>query len=79
MSKQVVVGVCHGPRCRDYGGLTLASQLKCQGMAVETLGCQSLCTYSPIVRLHDRVIHRATLERTGTAADALGKCYCLPD
>ncbi len=79
MSKQLVVGVCHGPRCRDYGGLTLASQLKCQGMAVESLGCQSLCAYSPIVRLHDRVIHRATLERTGTTADTLGKCYCLSD
>ncbi|MDQ6999963.1 MAG: (2Fe-2S) ferredoxin domain-containing protein [Mariprofundus sp.] len=75
MNKQVVVGVCHGPRCRDYGGLTLAEQLKYQGMAVEALDCQSLCTYSPIVRLHDRVIHRATDERVTGVVVGGGGCY----
>jgi len=73
MSKQSVVGICLGPRCRDYGGLALSEQLKCQDVAVETLDCQSLCPYSPIVRLHDRVIHRATDERvTGIVVGSIG-------
>ncbi|MFQ5345971.1 MAG: (2Fe-2S) ferredoxin domain-containing protein [Mariprofundus sp.] len=72
MSRPTVVAICHGPRCRDYGGRALAKQLECQGVTIDVLDCQSLCAYSPVVRMHDRVIHRATEERVHTyASEAL--------
>lgn len=56
------VGVCHGPRCAAYGGEALLAELKEKGMAAEAVGCQSLCPSSPVVRLNQRCLHRATLE-----------------
>ncbi|MDQ6982749.1 MAG: (2Fe-2S) ferredoxin domain-containing protein [Mariprofundus sp.] len=63
MTKSVAIGVCHGPRCMEYGGQALAEILRGQYIEVEALGCQSLCSYFPIVRLNERVIHRASMDR----------------
>jgi len=63
MNKAAAVGVCHGPRCGDYGGRALAAELSQRNIEIEALDCQSLCPYAPIVRLQDRFIHRATMER----------------
>ncbi|WP_040881390.1 hypothetical protein [Mariprofundus ferrooxydans] len=58
-----VIGVCHGPRCSDYGGRRLAAGLKDRGITCELLPCQSLCTYAPVVRVHGIATLHATLER----------------
>ncbi len=63
MSKQIVVGICHGPRCADYGGRALAAELREQNIAVEALDCQSLCACSPVARKSGQIIHRASIQR----------------
>jgi len=63
VNKPGVIGVCHGLRCKDYGGEILAAQLKYQGVKVEVLDCQSLCTYSPIACKAGHIIHRASMQR----------------
>lgn len=56
------IGICHGPRCGDYGGRALRQQLQSEGYKVEVLACQSLCPHGPIARRGEAVVHRATLE-----------------
>ncbi|MDQ6996558.1 MAG: hypothetical protein Q9M82_03750, partial [Mariprofundus sp.] len=60
MNKKIAVGVCHGPRCGDYGGRALAVELRHRKIEVEALDCQSLCPYSPIVRLHEHFLTQAS-------------------
>ena len=55
-------GICHGPRCRDYGGAALLAGLRIRGIAVEAIDCQSLCPHAPVVRLPDRCLPRAGLD-----------------
>jgi NADH:ubiquinone oxidoreductase subunit E len=59
------IKVCHGPRCRDYGGQALATKLKALGISSEAGECQSLCTYSPVVHLNGKCILKATTEEIG--------------
>lgn len=56
------IGVCLGPRCGDYGGRVLLAALQARGVAAEAIDCQSLCPSSPVVRLKERCLHRATVE-----------------
>ena len=56
------INVCHGPRCRDYGGEALAMKLQALGVDYEAGECQSLCTYSPVVHLNDKFIPRASID-----------------
>jgi len=51
IKNDAVVGVCHGPRCGDYGGRELAENLNLKGVAFEVLDCQSLCPHAPVVRI----------------------------
>jgi len=64
------IGVCHGPRCSDYGGGALAEMLKARGITCELLPCQSLCTYAPVVRVHGI----ATLHGTADKIDEQLRC-----
>ncbi len=59
---QAAIGVCLGPRCGDYGGRALLDELRSAGIDPVVLECQSLCNFSPVVRLSDRCLLRATLE-----------------
>ncbi len=61
-TKRVAIGVCHGPRCRDDGGEVLLQELRAAGVDVQSTDCQSLCTYSPVVRLNGKCILKATME-----------------
>jgi len=63
MHKRSVVGVCHGPRCADYGGRVLATELMQQDIEVEALDCQSLCQHGPIARMDGGICHHASLEQ----------------
>ncbi|PIW45907.1 MAG: hypothetical protein COW18_11030 [Zetaproteobacteria bacterium CG12_big_fil_rev_8_21_14_0_65_54_13] len=56
------IGVCHGPRCSDYGGRTLAETLEARGVSCEQLACQSLCTYAPTARVDGVAVLHATAE-----------------
>lgn len=56
------IEVCHGPRCREYGGEALAARLAECGVEVKAGYCQSLCPNSPIVRIDGQVLHNAKLE-----------------
>lgn len=56
------IEICHGPRCRGYGGEALAAALAGRGIHVEAGDCRSLCACSPIVSVEGRVLHRATIE-----------------
>ncbi|HKJ83336.1 MAG TPA: hypothetical protein VJ961_04860 [Mariprofundaceae bacterium] len=55
-------GICHGPRCRDYGGRDLLAVLNERGIAAKVIDCQSLCPHSPVVRLPHCHLHRTTAE-----------------
>jgi len=55
-------GICHGPRCRDYGGAELLARLQAEGIEAEAIDCQSLCPHSPVVRLPERCLPRASLD-----------------
>jgi len=55
-------GVCLGPRCSDYGGKELLQALRQRGILACAIGCQSLCTYSPVVHASNRHLLRASLE-----------------
>ena len=57
------IGVCYGPRCSDFGSREMADQLRKLGHEVEDLDCQSLCPHAPAIRVHDRFVHRATVEK----------------
>jgi len=61
IKKQRRVGVCHGPRCADYGGRVLVEALLSDGVACEQMDCQSLCPDAPIVRIDGAVVHRANI------------------
>ncbi|GAV21269.1 hypothetical protein MMIC_P2251 [Mariprofundus micogutta] len=63
MACKGTVGVCYGPRCSDFGSREMAKELRQNGYEVEDLDCQSLCPHAPAIRVGDRFIHRATLER----------------
>lgn len=54
------ISICHGPRCRDYGGEALLAKLEKAGIDAKACDCQSLCTYSPVVHLNKKFIPRAT-------------------
>jgi len=41
----------------------MADQLRKLGYEVEDLDCCSLCPHAPAIRVHDRFVHRATLEK----------------
>jgi len=60
-------GVCHGPRCRDYGGADLLARLQAAGIDAVAIDCQSLCPHSPVVRLPGRCLPRAKLDTVVTA------------
>ncbi|MDQ6969555.1 MAG: (2Fe-2S) ferredoxin domain-containing protein [Mariprofundus sp.] len=62
-SKFKQVGVCHGPRCADYGGRALADELMASGISYEILECQSLCPHSPVVRIDGIVKLKAKLDK----------------
>jgi len=62
--RDAVIGICHGPRCADYGGKALTAQLNAAGMETAALNCQSLCAYSPVACKAGRIIHRASIEKT---------------
>jgi len=71
---KAAIGVCYGPRCSDFGSREMAEELKKQGLEVEALDCQSLCPHAPAIRVTDRFIHRATVERvTDYLAQSLAK------
>ncbi|HKI62670.1 MAG TPA: (2Fe-2S) ferredoxin domain-containing protein [Mariprofundaceae bacterium] len=55
-------GICLGPRCGDYGGLDLLAALRERGIRAQGIDCQSLCQASPVVRLPDYCLLRASLE-----------------
>lgn len=55
------IGICQGSRCRDYGGQYLLEQLQQNNNPVEALQCQSLCTYSPIVKINGKAFLKATI------------------
>ncbi|TLS75266.1 hypothetical protein FE236_09900 [Mariprofundus erugo] len=61
--REGAVGVCHGPRCRDYGGSALAGLLQTQGFLCERLPCQSLCSYSPVARMNGIAVLRASMQK----------------
>lgn len=63
-------GICHGPRCRDYGGAALLEKLQAQGIEAEAIDCQSLCPHSPVVRLPQRCLPRASLDDVVEALEA---------
>lgn len=56
------IEICHGPRCRAYGGEALAAALAERGIEAEAGYCQSLCPNSPIVRVDEQVLHNAKIE-----------------
>ena len=56
------IQVCHGPRCRDYGGSDLAARLKELGMDAKTGECQSLCPHSPVVHVNEQFIPKASID-----------------
>lgn len=65
------VGVCHGPRCSDYGGSRLAAGLKGRGITCEALPCQSLCTYAPLARVYGIATLHATAHKVDEQLRAL--------
>lgn len=58
-----LIGACYGPRCSDFGSREMADRLREMGHEVEDLDCQSLCPHAPAIRVHDRFVHKATLEK----------------
>ena len=56
------VEVCLGRNCKDYGGQTLADELKAKGIPFTTFECRSLCTYAPVVFVDDKVKLKATMD-----------------
>jgi len=62
MDKQRL-GICHGPRCGDYGGRAMAEQLVERSIAFDQLQCQSLCPHAPIARVDDKVLHHTNTEQ----------------
>lgn len=56
------VEICHGPRCCDYGGQELLRELKIRGVQARMSLCQSLCSYSPVVKTGSKAILNATAE-----------------
>jgi len=56
------IKVCHGDRCRDYGGQALAAELKSVGLDSEAGECQSLCPHSPVVHLNEKFIPKASID-----------------
>lgn len=63
ISKQRLIGVCHGPRCSDYGGRALAERFKQTEIPFERLECQSLCPHSPVVRVNGVVKLKANWDK----------------
>jgi len=63
MNKQPVVGVCHGPRCGDYGGKVLAEMLMDSSIVFDRLPCQSMCPQAPIARVDGEVLHHTNIEQ----------------
>jgi len=63
VSQQRLIGVCHGPRCSDYGGKALAEQLEAANIPFEILDCQSLCPHSPVVRVDGVVKLKANVAK----------------
>jgi len=61
-AKKCEIEICHGPRCREFGGPELLAELAERGIDAEEGFCQSLCPNSPIVRVDDRVVHNAKIE-----------------
>jgi NADH:ubiquinone oxidoreductase subunit E len=59
---RIEIKVCHGPRCRDYGGEALATKLKALGMDSEAGECRSLCPHSPVVHVNDKFIPGASID-----------------
>jgi len=63
MSEKPVLGICHGPRCGDYGGRAMADQLDVKSIAFEQLPCQSLCPHAPIARIDNEILHHTNLQQ----------------
>ncbi len=63
VSKQHRIGICHGPRCGDYGGRAMAQQLKDKSINFDPLPCQSLCPHAPIARVDGKVLHHTNIEQ----------------
>jgi len=63
VSLQRLIGVCHGPRCGDYGGRALAEQFMQAGISFEKLDCQSLCPHAPVVRVDGVVKLKANIAK----------------
>lgn len=61
-TKDPAIKVCHGPRCRDYGGEALAAKLKALGMDSEAGECRSLCPHSPVVHVNNKFIPGASID-----------------
>lgn len=57
-----MIEVCHGPRCSEYGGRGILRILKKNDFESHTSPCQSLCPYSPVVRIDGKAIIHATPE-----------------
>jgi NADH:ubiquinone oxidoreductase subunit E len=56
------IEVCHGPRCSDYGGKALRKDLRANGIDSCMVLCQSLCTYSPVVKIDGNIMLHVTTE-----------------
>jgi len=41
----------------------MAEELRKMGHEVEDLDCQSLCPHAPAIRVGDRFVHKATMEK----------------
>ncbi|WP_147434063.1 hypothetical protein [Mariprofundus sp. EBB-1] len=57
------LGICHGPRCGDYGGRAMGEALMDRSISFDPLPCQSLCPHAPIARVDGKVLHHTNLEQ----------------
>jgi len=69
--QSVLISVCHGPECREYGGPELLKQLRKMGLHAVTEHCQGLCHFAPIAHVNQRCIAEATMEKTMNGLTAL--------
>lgn|GEM_PF-4610482 len=69
-----MIGIFHGPRCRDYGGTALLAELQAHGIAAAAIDRQSLCPHAPVARLPERAVMRASSEELLASIAARMNC-----
>lgn len=63
-SKEPTIEVCHGPKCSDFGGRELSKELDALGIESSAGDCRSQCPHAPVVFINDRMVTKATVEKT---------------